>query len=150
YKHRCIYTQLYLIGPETSIFVSTEQLTFKNTDESTIHVQDVVFGCGFSTNRNFKFSGIFGLGIGRSSLVSLLNSSFSYCIGSLQDPDYLHNKLILGDGAIIDEAISVDGRMLDINPNIFKMDDSGGGVMIDSGTDIIFVARQIVLSWDHV
>ncbi|KAK9190203.1 hypothetical protein WN943_018805 [Citrus x changshan-huyou] len=160
YKHRCIYTQLYFIGPETSIFVSTEQLTFKNTDGSTIHVQDVVFGCGFSTNRNFKFSGIFGLGIGRSSLVSLLNSSFSYCIGSLQDPDYLHNKLILGDGAIIDEgdatplqfidghyyitleAISVDGRMLDINPNIFKMDDSGGGVMIDSGTDVTWLVKE--------
>ncbi|KDO55326.1 hypothetical protein CISIN_1g038667mg, partial [Citrus sinensis] len=160
YKHRCIYTQLYLIGPETSVFVSTEQLTFKNTDESTIHVQDVVFGCGFSTNRNFKFSGIFGLGIGRSSLVSQLNSSFSYCIGSLHDPDYLHNKLILGDGAIIDEgdatplqfidghyyitleAISVDGRMLDINPNIFKRDDSGGGVMIDSGTDVTWLVKE--------
>ncbi|ESR49831.1 peptidase A1 domain-containing protein [Citrus sinensis] len=117
--------------PKIFVFVSTEKLTFKTSHEVTIHVQEVVFGCGFSTNQSFKFYKILGLGLGRSSLVSQLNSSFSYCIGSLHYSDYLRSKLILGHGVIIDEAISVDGRMLDINPNIFKRDDSGGRVIID-------------------
>ncbi|KAH9768776.1 peptidase A1 domain-containing protein [Citrus sinensis] len=141
-NNECMYLQGYGIGLSASGILSTEQLTFQTSDEGTMRVEDAVFGCGQSTNEEFALSGVFGLGFDRVSLVSQLNSSFSYCIGRLYDSNYLHNKLILGQGAIIDEgdatplqvigglyyvtleSISVEGIMLDINPSIFRRDDS--------------------------
>ncbi|KAH9704250.1 peptidase A1 domain-containing protein [Citrus sinensis] len=159
-NNECMYLQGYGIGLSSSGILSTEQLTFQTSDEGTMRVEDAVFGCGQSTNEEFALSGVFGLGFDRVSLVSQLNSSFSYCIGRLHDSNYLHNKLILGQGAIIDEgdatplqvigglyyvtleAISVEGIMLDINPSIFRRDDSDGGVIIDTGTDSTWLVKD--------
>ncbi|KAK9190205.1 hypothetical protein WN943_018807 [Citrus x changshan-huyou] len=159
-NNECMYLQGYGIGLSSSGILSTEQLTFQTSDEGTMRVEDAVFGCGQSTNEEFALSGVFGLGFDRVSLVSQLNSSFSYCIGRLYDSNYLHNKLILGQGAIIDEgdatplqvigglyyvtleAISVEGIMLDINPSIFRRDDSDGGVIIDTGTDSTWLVKD--------
>ncbi|KAL9422322.1 hypothetical protein AB3S75_034567 [Citrus x aurantiifolia] len=95
-NNECMYLQCYGIGLSASGILSTEQLTFQTSDEGTMRVEDAVFGCGQSTNEEFALSGVFGLGFDRVSLVSQLNSSFSYCIGRLYNSHYLHNQLILG------------------------------------------------------
>ncbi|KAM1084312.1 hypothetical protein FF1_022715 [Malus domestica] len=87
-----------------------------------------------------------------------MGSKFSYCIGSIRDPNYPHNKLVLGDGAKIEgtstpiqvynelyyltlESISLAERRLEIDPEIFKRTESGsGGTVIDSGTTVTFLA----------
>ncbi|TXG60886.1 hypothetical protein EZV62_012249 [Acer yangbiense] len=103
----------------------------------------------------------FGLGFGKLSLVSQLASTFSYCIGNLQDPNYIHNKLVLGDGARIEgdstplevingcyyitlEGISVGERKVDIDPNIFKRKKHigrDGGVVIDTGSPATWLVK---------
>ncbi|KAJ4709466.1 putative Aspartic proteinase nepenthesin-1 [Melia azedarach] len=166
FSKQCTYNQTYLHGFSSAGILATEQLNFKTSDEGTILVPGVVFGCG---NDNEKFqdrqlSGVFGLGFSRSSLVSQLDSTFSYCIGNLFDPFYVHNKLILGHGARIEgdstplevinghyfitlEAISVDGRKLDINPNIFRRKTwDKDGVIIDTGIIIDLASETRVRS----
>ncbi|KAM2638039.1 hypothetical protein EV1_022464 [Malus domestica] len=87
-----------------------------------------------------------------------MGSKFPYCIGSIRDPNYPHNKLVLGDGAKIEgtltpiqvynelyyltlESISLAERRLEIDPEIFKRTESGsGGTVIDSGTTVTFLA----------
>ncbi|KAM1067473.1 hypothetical protein ACFX2J_022475 [Malus domestica] len=87
-----------------------------------------------------------------------MGSKFSYCIGSIRDPNYPHNKLVLGDGAKIEgtltpiqvynelyyltlESISLAEMRLEIDPEIFKRTESGsGGTVIDSGTTVTFLA----------
>lgn len=161
FLNQCLYNQTYIRGPSASGVLATEQLIFKTSDEGKIRVQDVVFGCGHDNGKfeDRHLSGVFGLGFSRLSLVSQLGSTFSYCVGNLNDPYYFHNKLVLGHGARIEgdstplevingryyitlEAISIGGKMLDIDPDIFTRKTwDNGGVIIDSGSSATWLVK---------
>jgi hypothetical protein len=80
--------------------IATEQLIFGSSDEGTNAVNNVLFGCSHR-NGNYKdrrFTGVFGLGSGITSVVNQMGSKFSYCIGNIADPDYSYNQLVLSEG----------------------------------------------------
>ncbi|GLT38387.1 hypothetical protein SLA2020_126430 [Shorea laevis] len=152
--NNCKFYEQYLDGVTTAGAIATEKVSLTTSDEGTSSISDVVFGCGHD-NRGYNGqpSGILGLGP-VSSLVSKLGSKFSYCIGSIKDPQYAYNQLILGDGAVLQgdntpleiynsfyyltmEGIRVGEKRLGIDPEVFKRTDTReGGVVIDSGSTI--------------
>lgn len=167
--NQCIYDATYADGSTTSGNLATEDMVFETTDQGTVTVSPVVFGCGHWNRGRFdgQQSGILGLGAGDISVVSLLGSRFSYCIGDLFDPHYTHNQLILGDGAKMEgtstpfdtlngfyyvtlEGISVGEKRLDIEPGVFQRRESGqGGVIMDSGTTATFLAKEGFVQVSH-
>ncbi|KAK3036321.1 hypothetical protein RJ639_031728 [Escallonia herrerae] len=106
---------------------------------------------------NREVNGVMGLGNGHLSLARQQGTKFSYCIGNIDDRNYMHNRLILGNGAkllgsstpldlYVDlyyltlESISFDGRNLAISPTIFQRTQQGnGGVLIDSGAELTYL-----------
>ncbi|XP_034700260.1 aspartic proteinase CDR1-like [Vitis riparia] len=164
YNHlnQCIYNASYADGSTSSGNLATEDIVFETSDQGTVTVSSVVFGCGRSNRGRFdgQQSGILGLSAGDQSIVSRLGSRFSYCIGDLFDPHYTHNQLVLGDGVKMEgsstpfhtfngfyyvtlEGISVGETRLDINPEVFQRTESGqGGVVMDSGTTATFLAKD--------
>lgn len=141
--NQCIYNASYADGSTTSGNLATEDIVFETSDQGTVTVSSVVFGCGHSNRGRFdgQQSGILGLSAGDQSIVSRLGSRFSYCIGDLFDPHYTHNQLVLGDGVKMEgsstpfhtfngfyyvtlEGISVGETRLDINPEVFQRTES--------------------------
>ncbi|KAK2999023.1 hypothetical protein RJ639_024466 [Escallonia herrerae] len=121
---------------------------------------DVVFGCGHGSYLQMQqSSGVLGLGGKTTSLATRLGSRFSYCIGNISDPHYVHNQLSLGEAAVIQcysmplnvcnnfyhlilEGISVGTKRLGIDPRIFRRTQAGrGGVIIDSGSSWSYLVR---------
>ncbi|KAJ7955826.1 Aspartic proteinase CDR1-like [Quillaja saponaria] len=159
-SYNCKFSFKYLDGTAVSGIMGTERLKFETSDEGIISVSNVVFGCAHDNDGySGETSGILGLGPSSISLVTQIGFKFSYCIGNIKDPKYSHNNLILGDGAKLEgdstplevfnelyyltlEGISVGEKRLEIDPNIFKREASGkGGVVIDSGTTVSFLAE---------
>ncbi|KAK3038003.1 hypothetical protein RJ639_029954 [Escallonia herrerae] len=156
----CIYSLGYRDNANSTGCLASETFNFMTFDEDTQDVPDLVFGCG---NHNFdnveQSNGVLGLGADIYSLVPQLGSMFSYCIGSIKDPFYAHNKLILGEGANIEglatpldiyrgfyyltlEGISVGRNCLNIDRKTFTRSPAGdGGVVIDSGTTLSSLVR---------
>ncbi|KAM7470034.1 hypothetical protein LguiA_008217 [Lonicera macranthoides] len=139
-----------------------EQLTFTTSDEGTTTVSNFVFGCAhnFKENQHYNFNGIVGLSDHGAtfSLVRQLGSKFSYCLGSINDPYYNYNRLILGNGSIFEgsstpiyvndyyflslEGISIGESRLNIDPNIFKYTEKGtSGVLFDTGSTYTYLTR---------
>ncbi|XP_056176870.1 aspartic proteinase CDR1-like isoform X2 [Syzygium oleosum] len=154
----CKFSNSYLDGITVKGLFGTETLTFETSDEGEAKISNMVIGCGHDNDGyNDQPSGIMGLGPENVSLATKMGSKFSFCIGSLKDPHYAHNQLILGDDAVTEgdstplevfnnlyfltlEGISVGGKMLNIDPAVFWRTPSGtGGVVIDSGTTIILL-----------
>lgn len=156
----CTYRISYISDFAAEGILGIENLTFDTLDEGSIVVPNVVFGCSHRVgnwSNGREITGIFGLGPRLPSIVPMMNYKFSYCIGNLRDPNYDHNKLILGDGAIIEgdstplyfinnhygvvlEGISVGLETLDIDQSVFRMETDGDGVVIDSGTQVTYLA----------
>ncbi|KAB5552749.1 hypothetical protein DKX38_010060 [Salix brachista] len=133
--------------------IATEQLIFGSPDEGTNAVNNVLFGCSHR-NGNYedrRFTGVFGLGSGITSVVNQMGSKFSYCISNIADPDYSYNQLVLSEGVsmegystpldlvdghyqVILEGISVGETRLVIDPGAFKRTGKERRVIIDSGT----------------
>ncbi|XWS73143.1 hypothetical protein CRYUN_Cryun02cG0100300 [Craigia yunnanensis] len=160
--NECEYNQTYIQGNPSVGILSKEQLIFKTSDEGSAAIPDVIFGCSHE-NGNFKdhqISGVIGLGFKKLSLVAQLGSKFSYCIGSVYDPNYSHNKLILGNGAMFEgdstplevidgqyyltlDGISVGEKRLKIDSNIFKRKRwKKSGVIIDSGSTTTWLVQE--------
>ncbi|KAH9806364.1 hypothetical protein WN944_002980 [Citrus x changshan-huyou] len=163
YPDECWYNIRYTNGPDSQGTIGSEQFNFETSDEGKTFLDDVGFGCSHN-NAHFsdeQFTGVFGLGPATSSthsLVEKVGSKFSYCIGNLNYFEYAYNMLILGEGAILEgdstpmtvidgsyyvtlEGISLGEKMLDIDPNLFKKNDtwSDAGVFIDSGTTLTWL-----------
>ncbi|KAK7840597.1 aspartic proteinase CDR1 [Quercus suber] len=147
----CAFKQGYIDGTSVSGFLGTEKFTFETSDEGITSIPNLVLGCANSVaGFGGQSSGILGLAADKISLVNQVGTKFSYCFGPIRDPQYSHNQLIFGDGAIIQgsstpieilaglyfltlESISVGEKKLDILPEVFTMTPAGkGGVMIDS------------------
>ncbi|KAK3035652.1 hypothetical protein RJ639_033180 [Escallonia herrerae] len=160
-KNECTYSIIYEDGTSSSGNVATEQLTFFTTEAGSTTVSNIVFGCGRVIQEpDPLLSGIMGLGYATTSLANQLANKFSYCIGNIHDPYYSHNRLILGNGAIIRgdstplevygnayyltlEGISVGDYQLPIDPRVFRRSQHGhGGVIIDSGTEWTYLVRD--------
>lgn len=157
----CKFSHRYLDGTTVAGLLGTEALTFGTSDEGVITVSELVFGCAHDNNAfGGEPSGIIGLGPSNISLVTQLGSKFSYCLGSIMDPKYTHNVLILGGGAHLEgdstpvevfndlyhltlESISLGETQLEIDPYVFKRTTEGkGGVVIDSGTTLTFLMPE--------
>ena len=161
-QNQCIYKESYADGSTTSGNLATEDIVFETSDQGTVTVSSVLFGCGHSNQGRFdgQQSGILGLSAGDKSIVSRLGSRFSYCIGDLFDPHYIHNQLAFGDGVKMEgsstpfqtfngfyyvtlQGISLGETRLVIDPTVFQMTESGlGGVIMDSGTTATFLAKD--------
>ncbi|XP_038695461.1 aspartic proteinase CDR1-like [Tripterygium wilfordii] len=159
--NNCKFSLAYKDGTKSAGIMGTEKLTFQTNDEGETTIDDMVFGCGHDNDGLFRQpSGTLGLSPDSISLVSKLGSKFSYCVGSIRDPNYSFNQLNLGDGVIIEGAstplelfnnlyyvtlqgISIAENMLNIDPQVFKRTPSGtGGVIIDSGSTITFLSTD--------
>ncbi|OMP03959.1 Peptidase A1 [Corchorus olitorius] len=162
FLNQCVYNQTYIHGRPSVGILAEEQLIFKTSDEGSAAIPNVIFGCSHE-NGNFKdhqISGVIGLGSRKLSLITQFDSKFSYCVGSIFDPYYGHNKLILGNGAFIEgdytplevidgqyyvtmEGISVGEKRLDIDSNTFRRNKwKKSGVMIDSGSATTWLVRD--------
>ncbi|KAK3036106.1 hypothetical protein RJ639_031687 [Escallonia herrerae] len=127
--------------------------------------RNVLFGCGREINEpNREINGIMGLGCGEESLAKQLGTKFSYCIGNIEDRNYMHNRLIIGNGAVLVggwtplvirndlyylrfESIKVGHRTLAINPRVFQRTPQGHrGLIIDSGTENTYLIRDAYLA----
>jgi hypothetical protein len=156
----CTFNLTYNDGTTVTGPLATETLTFVTSDEGTISVPNIIFGCANSV-RGFggQASGLVGLGSSQISLVSQLGSKFSYCFGRVMDPQYIHNQLVIGDGAKVEglstpleilggsyfltlQSISVGETNLNISPSVFQRPPNRiGGVVIDSGTTLTYLPR---------
>ncbi|EOY31541.1 Eukaryotic aspartyl protease family protein [Theobroma cacao] len=157
----CFYNQQYVNGVGSMGNLAQEQLSFRTFDDGLVVVHDVIFGCGFSNGDlqgNKQMNGVFGLGFEPVSLATRL-AKFSYCIGNVIDPSYIHNKLFLGDGAGVEgdstplkaidgqyhvllEGISVGEKKLPIDPNVFEWKGVNTGVIIDSGSVSTWLVKE--------
>ncbi|CAI0394730.1 unnamed protein product [Linum tenue] len=99
----------YLGGQTSEGVYATDQLVFGTTDGRCTVVPKVLFGCCSKlTGPNVldgQVNGVLGLAggsysslpRGEESIVTRLGSKFSYCVGSLADVTYPHNRLSFGD-----------------------------------------------------
>ena len=160
----CGFKLYYGDGTAVSGFLGTEKITFETSDEGITSVPSLVFGCETDVVNNLgvlggQISGILGLGAEEISLANQLGSKFSYCIGSIWDPQYIYNQLIFGEGAKTEgsttfleiigsfyyirlDSISVGEKMLDISPQVFELTKDGTrGVIIDSGSTLTYLPK---------
>ncbi|XP_065850072.1 aspartic proteinase CDR1 [Euphorbia lathyris] len=160
--NQCVYNQSYVNGVASLGILATEQIIFQGSDEGNNIVSEVVFGCSYENGnyRDGRFTGVFGLGSGITSLVSQMGSKFSYCLGNIADPNYRYNWLVLGDKAKMEgystplevvnshyyvtlEGISVGEKRLNIGCTGFRRRRSGDAVIIDSGTALTWLADNL-------
>jgi len=161
----CEYSMRYVDDTGSKGILAREMLLFNTIydESSSAALHDVVFGCGHDNyGEPLVGTGILGLGYGEFSLVHRFGKKFSYCFGSLDDPSYPHNVLVLGDdGAnilgdttpleihngfyyVTIEAISVDGIILPIDPRVFNRNHQTGlgGTIIDTGNSLTSLVEE--------
>ncbi|VVB11069.1 unnamed protein product [Arabis nemorensis] len=144
----CQYYLRYRDYSSTRGVLAEEKLTLQTSDDGLISKHGIVLGCGQDNSGFAQFSGVLGLGPGKFSIVTRnFGSKFSYCFGSLMDPTYPHNILILGNGAKTEgdltplqiyqdryyldlQAISLGETLLNIEPDVFKRYGSQGGEVL--------------------
>ncbi|KAK2972545.1 hypothetical protein RJ640_014269 [Escallonia rubra] len=163
-RNECTFRVVYADGASSSGNYATENLMFYIENEGQTFASNIIFGCARAVNEPYPdISGIMGLGYGgygEISLATQVGTKFSYCIGSIQDPNYAHNRLVVGDGAVLVGrstpldldmghyfltlvGISVGNEQLPINPRVFRRRWPGtGGVIIDSGSEWIYLIRD--------
>ncbi|GFQ05485.1 aspartic proteinase cdr1 [Phtheirospermum japonicum] len=155
-ESQCTYSIRYLDESVSKGLVALEKFTFVTSTGGEWEVRDLVFGFGLQSSGLLdRLSGILGLQVlNKYSLVSRVDNKFSYCIGSIRDPHYAHNRLMLGEGAVIEgystplriwhghyvvslEGISVGERELKINQQELDFN-----TVVDSGTTLTYLERS--------
>lgn len=170
-SHGCEYYYAYGDYSSTQGLLATETFTFSDS-ENQVPVPNIGFGCG-EDNEGDGFNqgaGLVGLGRGPLSLVSQLKEpKFSYCLTPTDDSKT--SSLLLGSAANLNstasssdtvittplvknptqpsfyylalQGISVGGKLLPIDKDVFALQDDGtGGLIIDSGTTITYLEQQ--------
>ncbi|XP_019416591.1 PREDICTED: aspartic proteinase CDR1-like [Lupinus angustifolius] len=151
--------------------IGLDMLVFETSDEGTIQVPNIEFGCSHDIvyNKDPGYNGILSLNNAPHSLASQIGQKFSYCIGSITDKNYNYNQLVLGEGAYLEgdftsfqplydnyylsmEGISIGEKRLDIVPESFEMKANGsGGVIIDTGCTLTYLVDDVYnLLYDEV
>ncbi|KAK3022844.1 hypothetical protein RJ639_046664 [Escallonia herrerae] len=160
-RNWCTYSESYMDGTSNSGNFATEKFTFVIPNVGATIASNILFGCGRMVNEpHIEISGVMGLGYEEISVVTQIGTKFSYCIGSVRDPYYPYNRLIIGSGAnmigkltpldlhnpyyyLTLESISVGHRDLPISPRVFRRTSRGDrGVVIDSGCEWTFLIRE--------
>lgn len=82
----CRYSLFYLQRYHSRGIISSDTVTMKTTSGTPMSLPNMVFGCGYDNYAEFNedASGVIGLGVGPSSLITQMNSviggKFSYCL----------------------------------------------------------------------
>ncbi|CAN1328479.1 Aspartyl protease family protein 2 [Linum perenne] len=166
---KCLFSINYLGGQHVLGVYATDQLTFRTSNNSTAVIPNVTFGCsslvaGLGNNQDPRMTGVLGLGglgaNGRTPsdepLITKLGSKFSYCIGSVLDRSYLYNHLTISDDADLlgfstpfysnkngDYFVHLTNISLgDSVINIIYLKMSKEGIMVDSGTEVMFLHEE--------
>ncbi|KAL0308298.1 UNVERIFIED_CONTAM: Aspartyl protease UND [Sesamum radiatum] len=102
-ESRCTYAISYLDDSRCTGVMALEKFTFESSSGGTSEMPYFLFGYGLESHGNVRqLTGVLGLQIhNQYSLVSRVGKSFSYCIGNINDPRYMYNQLILGEGAVL-------------------------------------------------
>ncbi|KAK3036324.1 hypothetical protein RJ639_031731 [Escallonia herrerae] len=164
-KNWCLFLARYADEASATGNFAEEKFTFSIANEGITTARNVLFGCGREINEpNREINGVMGLGYGEESLAKQLGNKFSYCIGNIADRNYMHNRLIIGNGAVLVggwtplvirndlyylrfESIKVGHRTLAINPRVFQRTPQGRrGLIIDSGTENTYLIRDAYLA----
>ncbi|KAG8056949.1 hypothetical protein GUJ93_ZPchr0002g23791 [Zizania palustris] len=171
FQNVCVYQYFYGDSASTAGVLANETFTFgTNLTRVTVPKVTFGCG-NMNAGSLFNSSGMIGFGRGSLSLVSQLGSPrFSYCLTSFLSPTpsrlYFgayamlnHTNTSSGDPVqstpfIVNPAlptmyflnltgISVAGILLPIDPSVFAINeaDGTGGVIIDSGTSITYLAQ---------
>ncbi|KAL3642821.1 hypothetical protein CASFOL_013636 [Castilleja foliolosa] len=157
-ESQCTYSVRYLDESVSKGIVAFEKFTLVTSMDGEWEVPDLVFGFGLESNGLLdRLSGILGLQVlNEHSLVSRVGNKFSYCIGNISDPLYAYNRLMLGEGAVIEgystplriwrghyvvslEGISVGKMELKIK----TQRDFDFQVVVDSGTTLTYLERSV-------
>ncbi|KAK4396696.1 Aspartyl protease UND [Sesamum angolense] len=156
-ESRCTYAIGYLDDSRCTGIMALEKFTFESSSGGTSEMPYFLFGYGLESHGNVRqLTGILGLQVhNQYSLVSRVGKRFSYCIGNINDPRYMYNQLIIGDGAVLQgystplgfrrshyavtlEGISVGQKQLQIvNPEDFQFN-----VVIDTGSTLTLLLRS--------
>ncbi|KAK4414864.1 Aspartic proteinase-like protein 1 [Sesamum alatum] len=148
-ESQCLYGIRYDDASTSRGVLAMEKFTFATSTGGTVEMPDIVFGCALDSNGSVgDFNGILGLEAPeRDYFAARTGNKFSYCIGNISDRWYTYNRLILGDGSIIQgdstplqtidrhyvvtlEGISLGGKQLAICDQV----EFHFNVTIDSGT----------------
>jgi hypothetical protein len=172
----CRYTIRYGDGTTSHGNLSMETLTLDLTFGSSVSFPNILIGCGHTNNMAYNTgnsSGIIGFGLGPTSLINQLGSSFggkfSYCLNG----DYrsnLSSKLNFGDAAIVsgDNVVSTpivrptSGKLgyyitlkaFSVGNKRVKFEEgsniSNQTILIDSGTTVTFLPHQFYTKLESV
>lgn len=143
-----------------------DTVTVSLRNREPMRVKDVLIGCSNSSLSFEKTDGVMGLGYGKHSFAirasEEFGARFSYCLVDHLSPSNHINYLTFGNAsktvlpymqetelivghigtfyAVNLKGISVDGKMLDIPPEVWDVK-AKGGVILDSGTTLTALVK---------
>lgn len=165
----CAFKYSYEDGGRTMGLLPFDRVSFSSHYSSEDKSIEVGIGCGMQNYNNLKGrrvdGGVLGLGPEELSLVSQLAArgdhkrTFAYCFGDLRDPDSV-GHLVFGDDKYmvghrtsmeVDglyfvkvTGISFNGQKLNVDTSLLERKPDGtGGVIIDSGSTLSYLAREV-------
>ncbi|XP_010673122.3 aspartic proteinase CDR1 [Beta vulgaris subsp. vulgaris] len=160
-SNMCTFTNDYSDFSHSNTILGSDIFTFETSNGEVFPLTDVIFGSEHDhTSTYTNYNGIFGLGLHNLSMIMQMSPitepKFTYCLGNISDPE-ADNRLVLGNGVFLEgqttslkviegrynlvvEGLSIGKRRLLIPPEIFQVSPAGGGVIIDAGTTLTFLA----------
>ncbi|KAE9592733.1 hypothetical protein Lal_00029347 [Lupinus albus] len=167
----CQYTIRYGDNSTSQGDLSSDTFTLSSTTGSPLRLRNTVIGCGHRNTLVFQGdgSGIVGLGIGPSSLITQLGTSiegkFSYCLLPLFSQPNISSILIFGDNddafsseSTVSTPIVPDADFYRLNLLSFTVGDSkiefesssDGNIIIDSGTTLTLLPPDVYSELESV
>ncbi|PRQ45158.1 putative nepenthesin [Rosa chinensis] len=152
----CEYYYTYGDSSSTDGILATETFSFGDEDSSDVSIPKISFGCG-GDNEGGGFNqgaGLVGLGRGTlrhakyehtfdGSLASLNSSTSSSDVANIKTTPLIKNPSQPTFYYLSLEGITVGGTRLPIAKDTFTLgDDGGGGLIIDSGTTLTYLAED--------
>ncbi|KAK8260872.1 hypothetical protein V6Z11_D13G147900 [Gossypium hirsutum] len=144
----CQYSYSYGDKSFTKGILSTDTLTFDDSNGQKTAFPTSIFGCGHNNQGKFRSpsAGLVGLGGGPLSLVSQISTQidhrFSYCLVPLSASS--SSKLLFGQEAIISRPGAVS------TPLTAQAGSSQGNIIIDSGTTLTYLESSFYSSLETI
>lgn len=113
----CRYSLSYQVKHHSRGVLSSDTITMKTTSGAPASLPNMVFGCGYdnSADTGVDASGVIGLGVGPSSLITQMNSvtggKFSYCLVPNAHSNPKPSKMHFGSRAAVTGASVVTTAM---------------------------------------
>ncbi|KAD4384266.1 hypothetical protein E3N88_24434 [Mikania micrantha] len=170
-NNRCSYRFKYGDGSAASGYYVSDlihlEMMSDGTNPSSNASSMVTFGCGTSESGELSMpdravDGIFGFGQQGLSVISQLAShqaapdAFSHClvgdgdgggilvIGQIMDPNMVYSPLVPSQPHynLNLQSISVNDKIISIDPSVFETSHNRKGTVIDSGTTLAYLAED--------